>query len=522
MEAFSQIERNMDGLAARVEAESFRRPAPAWSGKDSADSARLARVVRAESDFWYFDRTYFPAEMHSDYAKPGKAHKDMLKYFLSKGELHVIAGFRKLAKTAYGKKIIVWMLLTGRVHFIGTLAETLIPTSRNILSDIITIVRMNPRISSDFKVVIIEDNADQFAFQVGSTKEQMKKMRYGQAFAEGRSVRGSTREFGRPELLFVDDLETLASPMGSEQVQKRIRVLVEAHQSLDDKGTTIACCNLFDERCAMNQIRLHAANNLLPPGYHVHIYPAWNGASGWKERYPAQTESEMRAFMNPLDESDWQGNYQQNPTPPEGITFLRQYYREAEIPDDAKGVLYVDPNLSKKGKGDTTAIVELLYSARTDMYYVARGRCKSYSDSNELLADLLAMKTTRARRIGFDGHVSQESTWTNNVRNYCLINQMPYPQVYYCRYHTDDCAKNLQVAYNSGRLMFAPGFSTSEEGQRFLAQFFAFQGKKARGKDDAPDALICSYEFIHEQHLVKRKSRTSTTSVPDVYDSYTF
>jgi hypothetical protein len=510
-------------LADEVQAQQFRQPASPWTDAQSTESERLKRVLRSERDFWYFDRTYFPPEMHTSYAKPGTEHKNLLKYFFCANQLHVVAGFRKLAKTAYSKKILTWLLLTGRKHFIGTLAETLIPTSRNILRDVINLITDNPRIAADFKVQVLEQNADQFAFRVGSTKEQLKKIRYGQAFSEERSVRGASREFGRPEILLVDDLETVASSLGREQVDRRIRILAEAHQSLGDGGTTIVLCNIFDERSAMNRIKHDAEHGLLPANWHMHIVPAWDGKhSGWHNMYPATSEEEMRAMMQPLDESDWQGNYQQNPVPPEGIVFIRDMYREDDVPHDARGVQYCDPNLAIKSKGDTTAMLSFVYSPSKDCYYVQQARCKSYSDSNQLLEDFLLLKRSNVRRLGFDGHVSQESTWTNHVRNYCRIKLVPVPPIIYCRYRVDDCAKNLQLAYNEGRVKFAIGFASTEEGKKFLAQLFSFAGKKSNGKDDAPDALICAFEFIHEQHLVPRKGASFAighVQVPAVYDT---
>jgi PBSX family phage terminase large subunit len=187
----------------------------------------------------------------------------------------------------------------------------------------------------------------------------------------------------------------------------------------------------------------------------------------------------------------------------EGLTFKRQYYAEWEfIPHDAIGVVYCDPNLSKKGKGDTTAIVKLLYSQTTNQFYISDAKCDTYSDSNELLKDYLFMRDEKARWMGFDGHVSQESSWSQHVRNFCSIHGIPSPIIEYKRYRVDDLSKNAQVLWNEGRLLFPPNFQKTSAGEKFLQQLYVFAGKKnTKAKDDAPDALICATEFIVESGL---------------------
>ena len=187
----------------------------------------------------------------------------------------------------------------------------------------------------------------------------------------------------------------------------------------------------------------------------------------------------------------------------EGLIFKRQYYQEWDyLPSDAMGVVYCDPNLSKKGKGDTTAIVKLLYSQSTNNFYIADAKCDTYSDSNELLKDYLFMRDERARWLGFDGNVSQESSWSQHVRNFCSIHNIPSPIIEYKRYRVDDLSKNAQMLWNEGRLLFPPNFYKSASGEKFLQQLYVFAGKRnSKLKDDAPDGLICSVEFIIESGL---------------------
>lgn len=188
--------------------------------------------------------------------------------------------------------------------------------------------------------------------------------------------------------------------------------------------------------------------------------------------------------------------------PVEGFIFRREHYQEYDVlPEDARGVIYCDPNLAKRAQGDNTAIVRLLFSPTTGKFYVTGTVCKSFDDSNALLDATLRLRDDRVRAIGFDGNVNQESHWTNNVRNWCRQHKRPFPLIEYKRYRVDDLAKNAAYAYADRQLLFPPNFRSTPDGERFMGQIFSFAGKKAKNPDDAPDALICAFEFIQERGL---------------------
>jgi hypothetical protein len=226
----------------------------------------------------------------------------------------------------------------------------------------------------------------------------------------------------------------------------------------------------------------------------------------------------LRAKLEPADEDEWQGEFLQNPQPPAGNVFTREHYREWDaLPADVRGVVYCDPNLSIKGKGDTTAITALVFSPSVQEYFVAAARCRSFSDSNDLLDALLDVRdaTPHALTIGFDGNVTQESTWTNHVRNWCRVKQRPFPRITWCRYRVDDLVKNTQSAWTECKISFPRGFAQTEEGRRYLAQLYAFRGKRSPSEqnDDAPDSLICADELLHERGVVKRPGAEVAASV---------
>lgn len=191
--------------------------------------------------------------------------------------------------------------------------------------------------------------------------------------------------------------------------------------------------------------------------------------------------------------AEW-GNYK------EGLVFKRDYYREwSEIPADARGVIYCDPNLGIKQEGDTTAIVKLLYSHSTDNYYVAACSCRAMTDPNELISKLFSMRSDNSRVIGFDGNFSQESHWSAHIQSYRSKHGLPPVAIDYKRYKIDQLAKSAQILWNEGKIFFPPGFGNTADGTEALPQIFTFAGKKNTKvgmKDDAPDALIGAIELL--------------------------
>lgn len=512
---FSSFDVTMRRFEAEAEMKQLLRPAPPWPDKERTPENVAKRRDEAMHDFWAFDRHYFPPQMYPQgKAQVSSFHKSIVKIGTTPG-VQILLGPRSHAKTATAKKLLVWMLMTGRKHLMGIYCETL-PKASNAIDDVRMLIFENERILHDYRPTLLEANADQLEFHLDDGKRRTVA-----AFSEGRSVRGFVRGFARPEYLLVDDMETLQSPMEGKQVKERIFKLRESVASLTDGSTALVLGNNFDARGALNQLKLQADNGVLRKGWNIHIFKAWTkGRPLWPQRYPAATEEHLKDMVGAADEHDWQSNYQQNPIPPEGFIFTREYLKFWDrLPKDVRGVVYVDPNLALKSKGDTTAIVRMLFSPSTQLFYVT-GRCRSYDDPGELLTDALEMRTANVRGLGFDGHVNQESHWHHHIKAWCREHGMPYPLVEFKQYKVDQLATNAQAEYKQGRFLFDPAMKGSEEGDTFFTQFFAFHSKKARRKDDAPDAVICAHEFITERRLVKRSHGSANTIVHIIEDVY--
>lgn len=475
--------------------------------EDMSKAAREARVRAALKDYWEFDKIYFPEEMYNGgYYAPCSMHKAIAQ-LAQKNGVHIFFGPRGHGKTVTAKKVLIWLLIKDKVRIAGTYSET-IDKARNILDDIAELIRGNARITADFMPEFKQSNADklQLRFQSPLVNKQWK---YVQAFSEGRSVRGYGRLFMRPQFLLGDDIETLESSMQTDAVERRINKLSEAFQSLSEKARTFLILgNDFDRGSALHRIRIEQENNILAKSWRVYVFKAWLGNHRplWRERYKAKSEDELKKILQPRNEADWQANFQQNPIPPAGFYFKAELIRHWDtIPDDCKGVLYCDPNISKKGMGDTTAMTVLKFSPTTQQYYVTGIRCKSFSGSTELLDAIFELADKHnIRAIAMDGHVAQESIWTDNIKNWSRLKKRAFPKIEFKRLNIDDLAKNVQLAFEAGEILFPPDFGKSPESEAYQKQMISFSGKKAGKKDDAPDSLIGAFDHLHFCHFVRR------------------
>jgi len=516
LKRFSKLEFAFENFKQQIEKEKLAFPIISFSQAEKTKEAKAKRLEKVSKDFWYFDKIYFTENFYENYAEPNK----MLKQIISSSQIpgyHLFIGPRKHGKSVTAKKLLIWLTLTGKVKIAGVYSET-INKSAAILKDIYKLCITNDRLMFDFDIEFSEANSDSLAFIPHGIKEQ--GMRFIASFSEGRSLRGYTRMFGRPSLLIADDIETLESSFSPQAVRLRIEKLFESYHSLNENGVFIILANDFNTSSAVHQIRLQYEEKLLPQNWHVYIYKAFDKKPLWKERYNVKTENELKKLLKPSSEADWQANYQQNPIEPEGFFFLREFYSTYKfLPKDIKAVLYCDPNLSKKGKGNTTAITVLGYSPSNDLYYLVDAVCKSFNDSNDLLDEIFRLKNLYKEiyAIAFDGNVTQESTWSQFVRNWCIINKIPFPIIEYKRYHVNDIAKNVQLIYSQKKLLFPNNFSKTEYGERYLNQLFSFTGEKGSSLDDAPDSLICAFEFLHERKLVHSSNKSFVKIINDFY-----
>jgi len=508
------------------------KPVDGWTGEDATPEARERRLAESDADFWAWDAYYYPTYLYDDYAPSGQFHRNLVSVADCTDKCaHIWMGPRECAKTVTMKKKFVYNMLHGKRKYMALGGETLLP-AMNALEDIMTFIDTNDRIKYDYSIVWLQASQNALFIKTNMNKHGT----YVSPVSLDRSTKAMQRNVSRLDFVYVTDAENITSSLTKDAIAQRIAWINEARTSLTKNGTLLWEGNNFDPRCAMNHLLTEQERGILSEYFILHIYPAWgvfpsngNVAAGftpadvtlsgvegsvWPERYPATSEAEMKSMCKPMDEYDWCGNYQQKPRIKSGDIFPDTFYQEwKELPDDLKGVIYADQNCSLKGKGDTTAVTALAWSPSTMSYYVYGAHCKSYSNPNKLLMDIIVLRgltedIVSGRHVGFDGNVSQEATWTNNVRNFVQINEFPFPPIHYKKYKVDDITKGVQSVYQDGKLFFPPGFRILPEGKEYTDQLFAFQGKKAGKTDDAPDSLVCAFELLTEIFHPSKRNKT--------------
>lgn len=489
---------------------------PGFSPAQMTEKATKERIKKAVEDFWYWDKTYFPPEVFGEeFAPYGFFHKDLVDLTdLRDKNAHIVMGPRLTAKTSLLKRKIIYDFIHAKRKFIGFGSGTL-RAPKSFVIDVYNFLTTNKRIKHDYE--ISWGKVSEEGISCISNHAVNSEGSFIEPISEERSTRGGAKNLiDRYDLIVVTDMENETSSLTEESVRKRIDRMNEMRSSLESWGTLIAEGNNFKTDTAMNTLKKERENGKLSEYFKLHIYPAWDSSrpgkarSIWYSKYPANSEEELIRMMKPEDKYDWAGNFQQAPKTRGSDIFPDEYYQECNsYPIDLLVVVYTDPNLSQKGKGDTTTMGAMGFSPSQQKFFILPGiKCQSFSDPNELIKEMLSLRQTLmqnkyyVRGLGFDGNVSQESHWSMHVRNFSIMNKMPVPHIDYLRYSVDSLIKNAEKVYKNNDIYFPPGFKTSVEGSRFLNQFHNFKGKKVGKKDDAPDWLVCIIQYLYESKLV--------------------
>ena len=488
---------------------------PPFKPSEMTPAATKKRMAKVTQDFWLWDRTYFPPEVFPDYAEPGFYHKEEIGITdLHDAKAHIFMGPRKTAKTSWVKRKVIYDFLHAKRKYIGFGSGTL-RAPKLFLIDVYIFLTTNKRIQHDYHLQWGKISED--GLQLISNHSENPEGSYIEPLSEERSTRGGQRNLiDRYDMIVFTDIENETSSLTKDAIRKRIDRINEMRSSLESWGTLLAEGNNFHVDCALNQLKKEFEAGVLSKNFAIHIHKAWDPSrpgmakSVWYAKYPAASEDEMKEMLQPENDYDWAGNFQQNPKVRGSDIFPPEFYQEWDnLPADIRTATYTDPNLSKKQKGDTTAAGSMGFSPSKQKFYIPPGLiCESFSDPNELLKQVLEhrnklkLNNIYSRVLAFDGNVNQESHWTQHVRNFSRHQGIPVPSIDYKHYDVDALTKNAEKIYKNREVYFPPGFKETETGERFLAQFHGFAGKKRNKKDDAADWFVSILELLHELKLV--------------------
>lgn len=185
-------------------------------GFDPDPRASLERRVRAQQDFAFFKRTYFPHYIRH----PNGILHDYLDTRLpeivdnGKGDHEAIAAPRGNAKSTLVTQIfVIWCIVTGRKHFIPIIMDAF-DQAATMLEAIKAELQFNPRLCMDFA----DATGGGRVWNAGViiTANDVKV----QAFGSGKRMRGLRHGPHRPDLVIGDDLENDENVRSPEQRDK--------------------------------------------------------------------------------------------------------------------------------------------------------------------------------------------------------------------------------------------------------------------------------------------------------------
>lgn len=166
-------------------------------------AARDERRKRAQNDYEFFCRTYFPHYVKSE---PSVFHRwffDTVPALIDRpeGQLVNISAPRGEAKSTLGTQLLtLWAVLTGRKHFIPIVMDSG-DQAMTMLAAVKVELEENPRLAMDFPQMVGAGRVWQASVIVTANNVKV------QAFGSGKRMRGIRHGPHRPDLVMLDDIE---------------------------------------------------------------------------------------------------------------------------------------------------------------------------------------------------------------------------------------------------------------------------------------------------------------------------
>lgn len=172
-------------------------------GFDTDPAARDARRARANDDFRFFSRAYFPHYVKGDESLFHTWFYDTVpaRIDMATGQWINASASRGEAKSTLGTQLLViWCVVTGRKHFVPIVMDSW-DQAAAMLEAIKTELTDNPRLRMDFP----EETGAGRVWNAGVILTANNRKL--QAFGSGKKMRGLRHGPYRPDLVVLDDIE---------------------------------------------------------------------------------------------------------------------------------------------------------------------------------------------------------------------------------------------------------------------------------------------------------------------------
>ena len=179
-------------------------------------AARDKRTTRAQSDFAFFARTYFPHYVKSEPSLFQQWFFEHVPGWLD-GDAGVLANIsapRGEAKSTLGTQLTcIWCIVTGRKHFMPIAMDSF-DQAATMLEAIKVELESNPRLHMDYPHATGAGRVWNAGVIISANNIKV------QAFGSGKKMRGLRHGPHRPDLVFLDDIENDENVRSKEQRDK--------------------------------------------------------------------------------------------------------------------------------------------------------------------------------------------------------------------------------------------------------------------------------------------------------------
>ncbi len=467
------------------------------------EDTRDKRIAMASKDFFSFAKAYFP-EKHFEF--PFNEHHRWLiaQALRTDRSFSMIAAQRDFGKTRIFRAFKIWCACFGKKHFYGKVSDTI-----DLVEKDFKFVRlelsMNPKIVSDFGETIDPKWNSTHSFRVTRHKHNPHGTLFA-AYSTTVTARGELADT-RLDFLEFDDFEDFSTSVNPEISKRKLEIIERDFlPSLASQGSAIMLGNNARTTGIFNLLKEmpEAERKLSHPAVELTVIPAWQqkkiyrglkliaeGRPTWHERWQFKTEEEMRIALK-VSHSVWQGEYQQNPAPPEGDRFKRSDYRTyKDLPPDVRGLIMCDPAYGTKACFKAAAV--LLFSAKTRRFYSPECFVRQCG-WEEYFLGMYALYDRYRPYISFVGWESNfhQAQFLDFQRLFASTASRPRLPI---RCIAVEGAKDwriekLETPYSMGDILFSEDFLSSRDGTEAIAQLIGFGSYP---HVDFADALATAY-----------------------------
>jgi predicted phage terminase large subunit-like protein len=179
-------------------------------------AARDQRRTKAQGDFEFFSKTYFP---HYIKGEPSLFHRWFYDHVpalidLPAGQLINLSAPRGEAKSTLGTQLLnLWLICTERKHFMPIVMDSF-DQSATMLEAVKVELESNPRLQMDFPKATGAGRVWNAGVIITANNIKI------QAFGSGKKMRGLRHGPHRPDMVFLDDIENDENVRSKDQRDK--------------------------------------------------------------------------------------------------------------------------------------------------------------------------------------------------------------------------------------------------------------------------------------------------------------